>query len=287
MAVAEACRNLVCSGAEPIGLTDCLNFGNPEKPEVMDQFSRAVDGIAAACNALGVPIVSGNVSLYNETDGKSILPTPTIAAVGLVGSPEDIVRSHFARAGEHVWLLGAAASDGTRALAGSEWLVRALGKLAGDTPLIELAAEAKLQKLLLELARAHLLTSAHDVSDGGLAAALAECCTTGAEDVGATIELPTRGAIIDALADLFGESPSRVVLSAPASSEAAIVAAAQKAGVALVRIGTTGGAKLAITAAPLGALAVETSAIRARRDACLDAITAGEGPRHSSEAVTV
>ncbi len=273
MAVAEACRNLVCSGAEPIGLTDCLNFGNPEKPEVMDQFSRAVDGIAAACKALGVPIVSGNVSLYNETDGRSILPTPTIAAVGLVRSSEDIVRSHFARAGEHVWLLGTAACEGTRALAGSEWLVRALGKLAGDTPLIELAAEAKLQKLLLELARAHLLTSAHDVSDGGLAAALAECCTTGPEDIGATIELPARGAIVDALADLFGESPSRVVLSAPASSQAAIVAAARKAGVDLVRIGTTGGAKLAITAAPLGALAVETSAIRARRDACLDAIT--------------
>jgi phosphoribosylformylglycinamidine synthase len=273
MAVAEACRNLVCSGAEPIGLTDCLNFGNPEKPEVMDQFSRSVDGIASACNALGVPIVSGNVSLYNETDGRSILPTPTIAAVGLVAAQEDILRSHFARAGEHVWLLGQAACEGTRALAGSEWLVRSLGKLTGDTPLIELAAEAKLQKLLLELARAHVLASAHDVSDGGLAAALAECCTSGNEDVGATIELPAKGSTVDALADLFGEGPSRVVLSAPAASEDAIVAAAQKAGVPLVRIGTTGGAKLTITLAPLGALTVETTAIRARRDACLDAIT--------------
>jgi phosphoribosylformylglycinamidine synthase len=276
MAVAEACRNLVCSGAEPIGLTDCLNFGNPEKPEVMDQFARSVDGIAAACNALGVPIVSGNVSLYNETDGKSILPTPTIAAVGLVAAREDIVRAHFARAGEHVWLLGKAASEGARGLAGSEWLVRALGKLTGDPLLIELGAEAKLQKLLLELARAHVLTSAHDVSDGGLAATLAECCTTGLEDVGATIELPARGSAVEALADLFGESPSRVVLSAPASSDAALAAAAQKAGVPLVRIGTTGGAKLAtltITVAPLGALAVETSAIRTRREGCLDAIT--------------
>jgi phosphoribosylformylglycinamidine synthase len=281
MAVAEACRNLVCSGAEPIGLTDCLNFGNPEKPEVMDQFARSVDGIAAACNALGVPIVSGNVSLYNETDGRSILPTPTIAAVGLVASSDDVVRSHFARAGEHVWLLGAAACEGARALAGSEWLVRTLGKLVGGSPLIELGAEAKLQKLLLELARAHLLSSAHDVSDGGLAATLAECCAAGPEDVGATIELPARGSgsgsgsgsAVEALADLFGESPSRVVLSAPASSEAAIVGAAQKSGVPLARIGTTGGAKLAIRLAPLGALAVETSAIRTRRDACLDAIT--------------
>jgi phosphoribosylformylglycinamidine synthase len=273
----------VCSGAEPIGLTDCLNFGNPEKPEVMDQFARSVDGIAAACNALGVPIVSGNVSLYNETVvrgananeevRRSILPTPTIAAVGLVASSEDIVRSHFARAGEHVWLLGKAAAEGVRALAGSEWLVRNLGKLAGDSPLIELGVEAKLQKLLLELARAHLLTSAHDVSDGGLAATLAECCTGGLEDVGATIELPARDSVIDALADLFGESPSRVVLSAPASSEAAIVAAAQKSDVPLARIGTTGGPKLAIHVAPAGALAVETSEIRTRRDTCLDAIT--------------
>ncbi|HEX8792854.1 MAG TPA: phosphoribosylformylglycinamidine synthase subunit PurL [Polyangiaceae bacterium] len=273
MAVAEACRNLVCSGAEPIGLTDCLNFGNPEKPEVMDQFARSVDGIAAACTALGVPIVSGNVSLYNETDGKSILPTPTIGAVGLIASRDDIVRSHFARSGDHVWLLGKAAADGARALAGSEWLVRALGRLAGDPPLIELAAEAKLQKLLLELARAHLLTSAHDVADGGLAACLAECCTTGGEDVGATIELAAASSTVDALADLFGESPSRVVLSAPGSSEPALVAAAGKAGVPLVRIGTTGGAKLAITAAPLGSFAVDTSAIRARREGCLDAIT--------------
>src|SRR5262249_4325148 len=107
MAVAEACRNLVCVGAEPIGLTDCLNFGSPERPEIMRQFARAIDGMAEACRVLGVPVVSGNVSLYNETDGRAILPTPTIGAVGLVRSEDDVLRATFPRAGLVVLLLGA------------------------------------------------------------------------------------------------------------------------------------------------------------------------------------
>ena len=197
-AIAEVCRNLVCTGAEPIGITDCLNFGNPERPEVMDSFARAIDGIAAACRALDVPIVSGNVSLYNETAvpdangpaSMAILPTPTVAAVGLVRSPADVVTAAFQRAGDAVILLGEAASKGARGLGASEWLVRKLGRLAGEAPRIDLDAEVALQRLLLDLARSRCLESAHDVSDGGLAVALAECCVLHRDgDLGAQIEL--------------------------------------------------------------------------------------------------
>ena len=272
MAIAEVCRNLVCSGAEPIGITDCLNFGNPERPEVMEQFARAVDGIAAACKALGVPIVSGNVSLYNETDGRSILPTPTVAAVGLFASREDVVTAHFKRAGDAVLLLGEAASGGAHALGGSEWLVRTLGGLGGEAPLIELAAEVALQKLVLALARAHLLESAHDVSDGGLGATLAECCAAGPENLGARIELPATAAALDALSRLFGEAPSRVVVSVKAMAVDRVLAAAKSADVPAWRIGVTGGETLAISASPLGSLSVAVAEVRARRAACLEGI---------------
>ena len=275
MAIAEVCRNLVCSGAEPIGITDCLNFGNPERPEVMDQFARAVDGIAAACKALDVPIVSGNVSLYNETDGRSILPTPTVAAVGLVAAREDITTSHFKHSGDAVILLGKPADHGPRALGGCEWLVRTLGKLAGEPPLIELGAEAKLQKLVLRLVRARMLQSAHDVSDGGLATTLAECCAAGPEDLGAQIDLTGVGQAalpMDALSTLFGEMPSRVVVSVRRDAADGVLAMAQEAGVPAQRIGLTGGSELCVKTRPLGAFAVQVSEIRSRRNACLQDI---------------
>jgi phosphoribosylformylglycinamidine synthase subunit PurL len=272
MAIAEVCRNLVCSGAEPVGITDCLNFGNPERPEVMEQFARAVDGIAAACQALGVPIVSGNVSLYNETDGRSILPTPTVAAVGLVASRDDVVTAHFKRAGDAVLLLGEAASGGAHALGGSEWLVRTSGHLGAEAPLLELAAEVALQKLVLGLARAHLLESAHDVADGGLATTLAECCAAGPEDMGARIELAATAAAIDALSRLFGEAPSRVVVSVKAVAVDRVLAAARNADVPASRIGVTGGELLTISASPLGSLSLTVAQVRARRDGCLRAI---------------
>jgi len=273
MAVAEVCRNLACTGAEPIGLTDCLNFGNPERPEVMEQFARSIDGIAAACTALGVPIVSGNVSLYNDTDGRSVLPTPTIAGVGLVAAREDIVTSPFKRAGDAVWLLGVPSCSGQRALGGSEWLVRRSGgRVVGFGPTIDLVVESNLQKVVLELARARVLSSAHDVSDGGLATTLAECAAAGPEDVGATVTLPVSASAVDALALLFGEAPSLVVLSAPEASSAAIEAAAKSHGVRAVRLGATGGVSLCIEAAPLPAFRVAVADLRARRDACLEPI---------------
>ncbi len=295
MAIAEVCRNLVCTGAEPIGITDCLNFGNPERPEVMDQLARAIDGIAAACTALGVPIVSGNVSLYNETvtrEGgqngqagepvsRSILPTPTVAAVGLVASMEDVVTSAFKRPGCEVWLLGEAASRGVRALGGSEWLVSKLGKLTGEAPLIDLAAEVRLQRLLLDLARAHVLTSAHDVADGGLAAALAECCVGGeapsyGPGTGAHIEISGANSALEGLASLFGEAPSRVVVSASPEKAGHLAEAARAAGVPAVRIGQTGGDALSIRIAPLASFSVHLSDIRTSRESCLAPIVGAD-----------
>src|ERR1700677_961767 len=177
----------------------------------MDQFARSIDGIADACKALDVPIVSGNVSLYNDTDGRSVLPTPTIAGVGLVTSRDDVVTSHWKRAGDVVWLRGEPSGTGERALGGSEWLVRRSGgRVVGFGPTIDLAVEGKLQKLVLALARAHVLSSAHDVSDGGLATTLAECAAAGPEDVGAQVPLPPSGSLVDAAALLFGETPSLV-----------------------------------------------------------------------------
>jgi phosphoribosylformylglycinamidine synthase len=286
MAVAEVCRNLVCSGAEPIGITDCLNFGNPERPDVMDSFSRAIDGLGAACHVLGVPIVSGNVSLYNETAlrgasaaagspgpaSRAILPTPAVAAVGLVRSVDDVVTSHFKRAGDAIILFGDVTGGGLRGLGGSEWLVRKLGRLAGEVPLLELGAEAKLQRLVLELARAHLVASAHDVSDGGLAAALAECCTTGPERVGARIALPPARSAVDVIAALFGEAPSRVVVSAAPSEVPAILDRARALDVPAAGIGETGGLMLSIEAAPLAACSVDVGEIAGKRHDCLRSI---------------
>ena len=265
-AIAEVCRNLVCSGAEPIGITDCLNFASPEDPVTMDRFARAIDGLAAACKALDVPIVSGNVSLYNETTDASgrrpILPTPTVAAVGLIRDEKDIVRQWFVRSDEAILLLGAASQDG---VGGSEYQALKAKQLGGPAPAIDLDAEAKLQKLVLELARAQLLSSAHDVADGGLAVALAECCVSGPAPVGADITLegpPT--------STLFGEAPTRVVISTGCKDEVAKRAAA--AGVPIRAIGRTAPTdKLGVR---VGTLVFELDAgeITSARDACLASI---------------
>ncbi|MGD8608378.1 MAG: phosphoribosylformylglycinamidine synthase subunit PurL [Myxococcales bacterium] len=211
MAVAECTRNLVCVGAKPLGLTDCLNFGNPEVPEQMWRFSRAIDGLAAACKALGAPVVSGNVSFYNETDGKAILPTPTVAAVGQLEDPEQRIRLGFSRKGDVIAHLG---EPSRGVLGGSEWLVQRTGKVTGAPVGIDLDAEAALQHAMIELARRRLLRSAHDVSDGGLAVCLAEACI--ADGLGARVALPS---IEDAPAHalLFSEEPSRIVVSIPPS----------------------------------------------------------------------
>jgi phosphoribosylformylglycinamidine synthase II len=238
MAVAECARNLVCVGATPLGLTDCLNFGSPERPETMWRFSRSVDGIAAACEALGIPVVSGNVSLYNETEGQPILPTPTVAVVGQLERAEDMLRMGF-EPKQQIALLGVPAHG---ALGGSEWLTRKVGEVTGEAVGIDLTAEARLQTLMRQLARKHLLTSAHDVSDGGLAVAVAESCI--ASGVGASLKLgltPGRE-----LAKLWSEEPSRVVVSYAREHESAIRALCESAKVPFTPIGETGGDVLVI-----------------------------------------
>ncbi len=287
MAIAEVCRNLVCAGAEPLAITDCLNFGNPERPEIMEQFSRAIDGLAAGCNALGVPIVSGNVSLYNETDGVAILPTPTVAAVGLVTHPDDIVTQWFKQPGDVVVLLGNA-EPGAGGLGGSEYVVQKLGKVAGDAPKIDLVAEAKLQKLVLGLARAHSLESAHDVSAGGLAVALAECCVTAPDekdDVGARVDLPDPRHALEGVALLFGEEPSRVVVSVRASAMAGVLEKAKELGVPATELGVTGGHSLSFaftvkhgTAPNPAAFQVPLRTLREAREKCLEPIVGTESP---------
>jgi phosphoribosylformylglycinamidine synthase len=262
MAVAETCRNLVCAGAEPLGLTDCLNFGNPERPHVMRQFARAIDGIAAACRALEAPIVSGNVSLYNETDGRAILPTPTIAGVGLVGSIDEVVTPWWKAPGDVVFLLGPAANLGVGAgLAGSEYAAMKMAPSPSGAPAwprgcpppsIDLDAEAKLQRLLLTLVRERKLRSAHDVADGGLAVTLSECATAPEPlaSLGARIDLELtedpalQGLEIASL--LFGEHPSRVVVSVLPADAATLAAKAAAAGVALRELGVTGADTLSI-----------------------------------------
>jgi phosphoribosylformylglycinamidine synthase len=277
MAVAEACRNLVCSGAEPIGLTDCLNFGNPERPEIMEQFARAIDGLAAACIALEVPIVSGNVSLYNETDGRAILPTPTVAAVGLLAAEDDRLTQWFKRAGDAVVLLGSASTANGAGLGGSELMARLGMGLEGASPRIDLEAEVRLQRLVLGLARARLLESAHDVSDGGLAVALAECCATAPDvgaDVGARIDLPAPHAPLETLSLLFGEQPSRVVVSVAPGRLAEVLAKAKGAGVEAAELGVTGGGTLSVGLGGGGhrPFIVQVAEVRRRREACLEPI---------------
>jgi phosphoribosylformylglycinamidine synthase subunit PurL len=273
MAIAEVCRNLAVSGAEPIGITDCLNFANPERPEIMDQLARAIDGLAEACNALNVPIVGGNVSLYNETtvpEGKRpILPTPTVAAVGLIQDPAHIVTQWFKAEGDLVFLAGQFKVGPGVGMGGSELWVQRTGSVGGPAPHIDLKAEVQLQRFLLAAARGGVLQSAHDVADGGLLVALAECTSTapaGTKDLGATIELSVPGEPQERTAFLFGEAPTRVVLSVSAGQRGAVEALAAEHQVPLAPAGVVGGAALAV---PAASVKLGVQEIRALRESCL------------------
>ncbi len=248
MVVAECTRNVVCVGAKPLGLTDCLNFGNPENAETMWQFARAIDGLAAACTALEVPVVSGNVSLYNETDGKAILPTPVVGVVGQLADPDKRLTSAFRQTGDRVAHLGPL---GEGNLCGSEWLVAKTGKVEGEPLVLDLDVERCLQQALLRMIEGTLLSSAHDISDGGLGVCLAESCLLGG--LGAHIRWP-EGLPREAL---FSEEPSRVIVSFPESSQAEIEALCRRFEVTLTMLGEVGGDRLTIgswTDLPLDAL---------------------------------
>jgi phosphoribosylformylglycinamidine synthase II len=238
LAVAEAARNVACAGAQPIGATNCLNFGNPEKPEIMWQFARAVEGMGAACRALDIPITGGNVSLYNETDGKAVLPTPTIGVVGLVENANAVVGRVFRHAGDVVLLLG----EGRDELGGSEYLKVVHGLLRGVPPLLDLEREAAVQRLLVAGVARGAIRSAHDCAEGGLAVTLAECCFDSGHGVQA--EAPTVRGPADPFGDiaaLFAESASRVVVSVQPVKVAAVVDLARTYGVPAATIGVVGG----------------------------------------------
>jgi phosphoribosylformylglycinamidine synthase len=238
LAVAEACRNVVAAGATPIGATNCLNFGNPERPEVMGQLVRAIAGIREACLALDVPITGGNVSLYNETDGRAIYPTPVLGVVGILEDATRVLTSWFKEEGDVVYLLGDTHQD----LGGSELLKVVHGTAAGRPPRLDLQAEKRLQALVLEAAGAGWLRSAHDCSDGGLAVALAECGFRGeVPGLGGRFDLP--GTLRPDML-LFSESASRMIVTT--REEAHLRAAAHRRGVPCHRLGVVEGDRLAL-----------------------------------------
>ncbi len=207
IAVAEAARNVVCTGATPVAITDCLNFGNPEKPEVYYTLEQAIRGIAAACEVFATPVVSGNVSLYNETSGRPVYPTPVVGLLGVMDDVSTALTAGFTRPGCDVWVLGAALTQPADSLAGSEYLETEHDLVAG-LPRVDLEHERRLQQLVLQLHREGLLQSAHDCSEGGLAVALAECSILGDAGFAGVGTIEGR---LDAA--LFGESQGRVVVS--------------------------------------------------------------------------
>jgi phosphoribosylformylglycinamidine synthase len=230
-------------------LTDCLNFGSPENPGVMWQFAQVLQGMRAACTALKVPVVSGNVSFYNETDGTAIYPTPTIGMVGLLPRVDRVVTPWFKSAGDIVVLLGRSREE----LGGSEYLKLVHGLVRGMPPWIDLKLEQAVHNCCLEAIDRGILRSAHDVSDGGLAVAIAECCIGGPEKpLGVRVEMREmiRG---DAL--LFSESQSRIVVSLPEENLGQLQEIAQKQGVPMQVIGTVGGTRFIIQ--PLVQLPIE------------------------------
>jgi phosphoribosylformylglycinamidine synthase len=241
-AVIECATNLACVGAEPLGLTNCLNFGNPEKPHIAWQLTRAVEGLAEACEALGVPVVGGNVSLYNEGGEGPIYPTPVVGMVGKLPDPATAAGIGFAGEGDQIALLG----PFNPSLAGSE-LEKLRGGLAEGLPAIELRAQAEALELLRRTVRGGGLGSAHDISDGGLAVALAECCIAGG--LGARVDLSPLIARLpggDPDAALFGEGVGGVIVSGPLET---IEGLAEEAGSeSLILLGEVAGDSLELTA---------------------------------------
>ena len=258
LAVAESCRNVSAAGATPIGATNCLNFGNPEKAEVMWQFARAIDGISDACTALGIPITGGNVSFYNETEGESIFPTPVVGTVGILEDTSCRVSHHFKGPKDWIYLAGITTDE----LGGSEYLKTMHDRIQGLPPRLDLGQEKAVQALTRDAAARKWLRSAHDLSDGGLAIALAESLFGPlGESVGATVSLECPGRL-DAL--LFSEGASRILMSVTAEHAEALESLAEKHGVPLSRLGITGGDRLRLQINGVEAMSLELSELRNR-----------------------
>ncbi|MHB8573301.1 MAG: phosphoribosylformylglycinamidine synthase subunit PurL [Candidatus Dormibacteria bacterium] len=239
IAVAEAARNVVATGARPLAVTDCLNFASPDRPEVYWQLEQCVDGIAEACRALHVPVISGNVSLYNETGEVGIYPTPVIGMVGLMDDVNARLEAGFQAAGDFVMLMGINRNE----LGGSEYLRVCHGLVAGMPPQLHLDEEARVQEVVLAANRQRILRSAHDLSDGGLAVALAECCLLSGLGVRCST-IPHEGLRQDAL--LFGETQSRFIVTVAPRSVPALQAIARRHSVPVQMLGVVGGASLSV-----------------------------------------
>jgi len=245
IAVAEAARNVVCVGGDPLGVTDCLNFGNPMKPEIFWQFHQAINGIKDACNAFDVPITGGNVSFYNESPQGAIYPTPTIGLLGVVPDIELRTPSSFQNEGDVIYLLGETFNE----IGGSQYLLEVHGLRSGRPPQLNLDVELDLHKAIRALQNKKLVNSCHDVSDGGLAVSLSESCLISpGKFIGATIDncgvYDENEVRKDAL--LFGESQSRVLLSLDPTKASEVDAVLNKSGVPFKKIGTVGGEQLTI-----------------------------------------
>ncbi|MCF6094487.1 phosphoribosylformylglycinamidine synthase subunit PurL [Microaerobacter geothermalis] len=232
IAVAEAARNIVCSGGEPLAVTDCLNFGNPEKPDIFWQFEKAVDGMSKACSYLNTPVIGGNVSFYNETKGEAVYPTPVVGMVGLIRDVNHITTQSFKQEGDLVFLLGETREE----LGGSEYQKLINGNISGRPPVLDLQKEKNLQQMVLEGIRMGLVQSAHDIAEGGLAVSLAESCFE--KNLGAELHLNT--SLRPDIA-LFSESQSRILISTSKENKEEITRLAQTFGVPIEGEGTIGG----------------------------------------------
>ncbi|MCG8606048.1 phosphoribosylformylglycinamidine synthase subunit PurL, partial [bacterium] len=240
IAVAESARNVVCSGGKPIAITNCLNFGNPYKPEIFWQFKEAVIGIGEACRALATPVTGGNVSFYNENPQGSVYPTPVIGMLGIVDNLNHATTAWFKEEGDLIVLLG----ENKGAIGGSEYLKVHFNQVAGDCPPIDLDFERRLQSACLQAIQKRLVKSAHDVSDGGLAVCLSECCFLNpCARIGASIaiEMATRADFI-----LFGEDQSRIVISLDPAKLSQVQAICEQQRVPASVIGEVGGRHLTI-----------------------------------------
>jgi phosphoribosylformylglycinamidine synthase len=256
IAMVECLRNLVCAGATPLAMTDNLNFGNPYKPENFYQLRECVAGLAEACTFFDVPVVGGNVSLYNESPEGAIDPTPTVSVVGFIEEEAHVTRQFAGAPGERIVLLGGAPDE----LGGSQFLGVVHGLKTGDAPRVDLAGERRLQDLLLGQIRAGRVRAAHDLSEGGLLVALCEMLF-GAEGLGASVDLAPLGAArLDAL--LFGESQGRVLLCVAAADEAAVAAAALAAGVRADPLGEVTGDGTLSAGTALGRLEWDVRGLR-------------------------
>jgi phosphoribosylformylglycinamidine synthase len=246
--VAEAARNIACTGAVPLGVTDCLNFGNPERPGIFFQFREACRGISDACIAFNTPVTGGNVSFYNQSPTGAIDPTPTVGMVGLLEKLEFKVGSHFQQTGDRILLLGATGGK----MGGSAYWAHVRGHVGGEQPTVDLDAEVKLQRLLAEAARRRLLRSAHDCSTGGIAVALAESAIGGPYAIhgyGAEIDLSgvtlgqAAGGDSEEVRLLYAEDGARAIVSCAAGQDAGLIALAKEYGVPVAAVGAVGSAR--------------------------------------------